>query len=232
VPAHLLSQLTGTLSPDERTRAERFVFPRDRSRFAAGRGILRDILGRYLDGEPRTVGFRYGPRGKPSLDVPPGSARLHFNLAHSGGLAVCALSTDGEVGVDLEAFRPLDDASAMARLVFTAAEQAELSSCPPGQRAALFLNGWTRKEAFVKAVGDGLSRTLTGIEVGLTAGPPGEARPVGGPALTPAERRHWRVRRLIPASGFVAAVAGGSLCRLSYWRWPPGPAAAGPGGAG
>jgi 4'-phosphopantetheinyl transferase len=221
LPAGALGRLATTLSADERARAERFVFPDDRSRFVAGRGFLRDVLARYVGVPPGEVAFVYGPRGKPALAGPPGSDSPRFNLAHSGGLALCAVSGSGEVGVDLEEIRPLADAQAVARLVFTEGEQDELARSPAGQREALFFNGWTRKEAFVKAGGDGLSRPLTGILVGLAASAPGEVRRVAGAALSPAERRRWRIRTLVPAAGFVAALASGPLRRLTLWHWLP-----------
>ena len=109
-PAPLDAHLPGYLSPDERERAERFVFARDRDRFVAGRAFLRLLLAQYLGCEPRALRFRYGPHGKPALADE--RSDLRFNLAHSGTLAVCALARGSELGVDVERLRPIGDAEA------------------------------------------------------------------------------------------------------------------------
>lgn len=158
------------LSEDERDRADRFHFERDRRRFVAARSILRRSLARYLDAEPAELVFAYGEHGKPSL---PGSD-LSFNVSHSGRLALFAFASGFEIGVDVELLahaRPDNDEQVAARF-FSAREVEALRAYPESERDRGFLRCWTRKEAFVKAHGDGLSLSLQAFDVELAAGAP------------------------------------------------------------
>ncbi len=193
--------VASSLSADERERAGRFRFERDRRRFVVARGVLRRLLGRYLDREPARVRFGYGPRGKPFVAAGGG---LRFNLSHSAGLALLAFGWRREVGVDVERVRPVPEAEDIARRYFSRWEEAELRRLPAGERQAAFFRCWTRKEAFVKATGDGLSRPLDGFDVTLAPGEPARLlRLAGEPA---AGHRFW-IEDVSPGRGFAAALA-------------------------
>jgi len=146
----------GLLTRDEQERAARFRFPHLRSSFVLARGALRILAGGYLNTDPAGIRFQYGPKGKPCLA---GAARLRFNVSHSGALALFAFTLDVEIGVDVEEIRPMPDLQQIAAGYFSAAEAAELVALPAERREAAFFRCWTRKEAYVKALGEGLSST-------------------------------------------------------------------------
>jgi 4'-phosphopantetheinyl transferase len=189
------------LSADERARAARFHFDRDRRRFVNGRALLRSILGRYLDVAPGDVAFSYDPRGKPRL----AGGGPTFNLSHSHGAVVFAFTSEGEIGVDIERHPAPDDGDAVARHFFAPAEVAALDSLPAAERSAAFLRCWTRKEAYIKARGDGLSLPLDSFQVSL--------EPDAPPALLstahdPGEAGRWSLVDLSRQSpGYVVALA-------------------------
>lgn len=186
------------LTPDEIERANRFKFPELRQHFIVGRGLLRQLLGRYLAGDPAALRFEYGPYGKPALA---GAPALHFNLAHSGGLALLAIARQ-ELGVDVEAIRPLPDWEAIARHYFSAAEIEQLAAVPGPQRDRAFFTCWTRKEAFLKATGDGLSRPLDSFSVTLRPDEPARFLHITGEKADT-----WQLVALEPANGYIGALA-------------------------
>lgn len=153
------------LSPDEQQRARTFVFDLDRQRHVAAHASLRDILAKRLGQAPSSLRFAAGPHGKPRLAAE--RTCPHFNLSHSDGGALVAISAGPEVGVDLERERDLDDAALLAARVFTPAEQTEWARTPEPLRSRAFLTGWTRKEACLKAIGSGLSVEPATFEAGL-----------------------------------------------------------------
>ena len=161
VPSETAARLYGTLSPDERDRGARFRFARDRQRFIAGRGALRALLGRYLGTRPGEIRFVYNVFGKPDLSSEFGG-RLRFNVSHSADLALIAITTDAAIGVDLEYIRPDPDYAEIARSVFTVAEVDELNRLPSHLYDEAFLRCWTKKEAYVKARGEGLASGIDG----------------------------------------------------------------------
>ncbi len=217
-PADIVDRLAATLSNDERQRAERFHFERDRRRFTAGRGILRVILGRYLNLEPDRLRFSYGAQGKPYLAQPAGNPPLSFNLTHSHELALYAFTLGREVGIDVEYIKPLPDLEQIAGRFFSAQEQAQLLALPPAQKAAGFFNCWTRKEAYIKALGQGLSIPLDAFDVSLIPGQPAALLKV---KTDPRESRRWTLKALTPAPGYIAAVAAqGQHWQLRCWQWP------------
>ncbi len=216
-PAPLRVNLEGYLSTDERQRAARFVFPRDRDRFVAGRAFLRLLLAQYLATDPASLRFRYGPHGKPALEDEQGG--VSFNLAHAGSLAVCALTRGSDVGVDVERLRPIPDAGAVARSFFSPRETAELASVPEPARHRAFFDAWTRKEAFLKALGDGLARPLDSFDVTLK---PGDAPRLLRTLGDPQEASRFSLHSLEPEEGYVAAIAiRGDLGEVRHvrWRW-------------
>ena len=170
LPAARLQQLVQSLSADEQVRAERFYFEQHRQRFIAGRGILRILLGRYLSVEPQQLRFDYTSSGKPAL-AKTGDSRLQFNLSHSQGLALYAVTRDRQIGIDLEQLRPTADVEQIAQRFFSAQEYAAIQSLPPDQKLEAFFRYWTCKEAYLKATGDGLSQ-LERIEVEIIPGEP------------------------------------------------------------
>ena len=205
--------LSGVLDPEEAARAQRFHFEHDQRHFVAARGILRVLLARYLAAPPAGICFGYGPRGKPFI-VSPATA-VRFNLSHSHGRAMFVFAHDREVGVDLEAGARLkDDWPGIARRVFSAREQAELAALPVEHRRRAFLNGWTRKEAYLKATGLGIVDGLQTIEVTL-----GHARPcalLAGPAGV-----GWSLHDLRTNESFAAAlvVEGDAPVRLERFEY-------------
>jgi len=204
------------LSPDESARADGFCFARDRHRYAAARGLLREMLALYLDLEPEAVRFAYGPRGKPALASATPDA-LRFNVSHSGGLAILAFALGREVGVDIEVERPLADAETIAARFFSRREASELMRLPEPERQAAFFRCWTRKEAFIKATGDGLSRPLDAFDVEFRAGEPARLLRVEGD-LEAAQR--FYLLGLEPAPGFAAALAVERRPRrVERWTW-------------
>jgi 4'-phosphopantetheinyl transferase len=214
-PAWRIQQLAQTLSADEQERAERHRFEHLRRRFIVGRGVLRTVLSSYLRVLPSQIQFGYGPQGKPRLAEPLTS--LHFNLAHSHELALYAVTPDRAVGVDIEQVRPLDNAAQLAERFFSPQEAAALRAVPAEQRLEAFFTCWTRKEAYIKARGGGLSIPLNQFDVSLTLGEP--ARLVAS-RIDRRDPDRWSLYALVPAPGYVATLAvEGYGWRLACWQW-------------
>jgi 4'-phosphopantetheinyl transferase len=203
------------MSAEERARARRFAFDRDRRRFSAARVLLRTLLARYVGADPADLRFAIGPHGKPSLAGSPSAP--DFNVSHSRDAAVIAISRAGEVGVDIEAIRPMDDGEGIAGRFFAPAEAGRLRAVPPELRDQAFFACWTRKEAFVKAIGEGLSHPLDSFEVTLAPGEPARLLHVGGHPPDPA---HWMLAALPAVAGYAGAlVVRGRPERVDYRRW-------------
>lgn len=214
LPDPLAEALGRLLSADERERAERFHFARDRRRFSAGRGLLRDILSRYLNAAPQELRFHYNAHGKPSLY----GSDLRFNLSHSGGLALFAVTVGGEVGVDVERIRPEVMQEGLARRYFSPREVTALEALPPEQQPPGFFNCWTRKEAYIKARGEGLSLPLDSFDVSLEPGKPARLLYVKD---APGEAERWSLWDLEVGAGFAAALALNSTGKtLRRWQYP------------
>ena len=154
----------GVLSNDERDRADRFVFARDRRRFLAAHVALRQVLELRLGRAAHTYRFVAGPFGKPGLA---GSSGCAFNLSHSDDVALIAMAQDGEIGVDVESPRVVDDLADLAERNFARSECEHLSTLLPAERGVAFLHCWTRKEACLKAIGSGLSIAPETFEAGV-----------------------------------------------------------------
>lgn len=213
--AEELARLEQTLAAEERARAGRFVFERDRNRFVAARGLLRQILAAYVGTPPEALRFRYSTKGKPALEGE--EAGLDFNLAHSGGLALYAVTWRRPVGVDVERVREDIDVEGIAGRFFSPTEAAALRATPQAERVQAFFRCWTRKEALLKAWGEGLPFGLDRFTVSLA---PGEARILEAP-FAPAEPACWQLYPLEPAPEFVGALAvrgGAGRVRCLQWR--------------
>ncbi|HZG52707.1 MAG TPA: 4'-phosphopantetheinyl transferase superfamily protein, partial [Pyrinomonadaceae bacterium] len=165
-----LRRLYSTLAPDESAKAARYHFPRDRDHYIAARGLLRQLLGRYLAQPPHALRFAYGAYGKPSLDGATAAADLRFNLSHSHELALYAFARGREVGIDIEHIRADFADDDIAARFFSAREVSMLRALPARARTSAFFNCWTRKEAYIKARGEGLSHPLDQFDVSLTPG--------------------------------------------------------------
>jgi 4'-phosphopantetheinyl transferase len=199
-PETILTQYWDDLSEEEQNRAGRFRFDDLKRRYILSRGALRALLG-YYTGRPRKdVALSYGPKGKPFL---PDHAKLQFNTSHSADLALYAFTYGSELGVDIEQIRPLAGLESVASRFFSTREISDLLSLPPESRMPAFFRCWTRKEAYIKAIGDGLSMNLDAFQVTLL--------PQDPPRLASAKNTQddwaWILHHLDPAPGYVGALA-------------------------
>jgi len=214
-----VTRLERTLSPDERDRATRYRFARDRVRYIVARGTLRAILGRYLDLDPAGLRFVYGPQGKPALAPEHGAGEdtFSFNLSHAGDGALYAVTRGRRVGVDVEQVVPDVAGSTVPEHTFSPHEVAVLRALPLDEQTAAFFRCWTRKEVYVKALGAGFSLDLTSFDVSLAPGDP--------PALLatrpdPTEVARWSLHDVEAGPGYVAALAvEGHDVRLTTRQW-------------
>ncbi|MCP4577368.1 MAG: 4'-phosphopantetheinyl transferase superfamily protein [Deltaproteobacteria bacterium] len=197
-----ISEFWNTLSEDEQKRAERFHFDRHRERFIVQRGRLREILSDYWDVLPKGIKFRKGTGGKPSISSD--SPMIRFNLSHSKEYAIFAIAYGREVGVDVEVLRPKPKAAALVERFFSPNEKAAFRKLKPHEEDAAFFAGWTRKEAYVKAVGKGLRFPLDRFDVSLS---PGDQHALLSVAGAPEEVRRWSLRDIDLGQGFRAALA-------------------------
>jgi 4'-phosphopantetheinyl transferase len=188
------------LSADERARGERFAFERDRRRFQIGRRALRSILANYLGCDPATVTFAYGESGKPRLDGAHAAAGLQFNASGSADLAVCAVTCGASLGVDIEQVRDSFD-PVLVQYALSDVERAEFDRVPPDLQTAAFYRTWTRKEAYLKATGCGLSQPLASFAVSV-GNPPRLVRDDGAPAAL----ANWSFADFDPAPGWVGTL--------------------------
>lgn len=194
-------QLCATLSSDEEDRAESFQFEHLKKRFCVSRGLLRFFLGTYLATAPRDIAFSYGKYGKPAVA---GVEGFHFNIAHSDDVTVYAFAFGCDLGVDLERIRDMEDTNAIARHFFSSEEVADLESIQMPKRLDAFYACWTRKEAYIKATGEGLSSALDSFRVTL--------RPHDIPSFvhikaSPSEARLWSLYSLRPNEAYIGALA-------------------------
>src|SRR5262245_60905040 len=167
-PERVLAEFRETLEAHELERAGRFHFEKHRNHFIVGRGGLRNVLARYLDEKPEEVRFSYGLYGKPALV----GEQLRFNVSHSHGVALFAVAADRDVGVDVEHIRADFATEDIARRFFSRLEVFAFNGLPKEEQVAAFFRCWTRKEAYIKAIGRGLSEPLDAFDVTLV---PGEA---------------------------------------------------------
>lgn len=204
------------LSVEERKRASRFHFERHRRRYIVSQGIVRRILGSYLGVEPAELIYEIGDHGKPALAGGLKETGLHFNLTHSHEIALFAMVRDVEIGVDVEFFRHMDDFDGIAARFFSSAEKTAYFSLPENLRPQGFYNCWTRKEAFIKAIGDGLSYPLEKFDVSLVPGEPSQLFRIED---EPQEASHWTLKAFYPLEGYTAAAALKAKDIRFQWFW-------------
>ena len=228
-PPGLLSHFFSLLSRDERERAERFRFDAHRRRYVVRRGFLRWLLGRYLGRPGDSLLFGYGAAGKPFLvreQQPSADPQeyLTFNLSDSEDVALYAFGHGVELGVDVEHLREMPDALSIADYSFSKKEQAALAALPPEQTSLGFFHGWTRKEAYLKAVGTGLAAPLDSFDVTLAPGEAPRMLTLEGDAGRAAR---WYFEHFRPAENYIGALAiegeppTGGGWRVGTWAFTP-----------
>jgi 4'-phosphopantetheinyl transferase len=205
------------LSADERARADRFYFERDREHFIVARGMLRAILGHYVNRAPESLSFCYASHGKPALAGESDGDAIRFNLSHSHGVALYAVSRNREVGIDIEHIRSELAVLEVAERFFAQREVAVLRTLPPEVQRQAFFRCWTRKESYIKARGEGLSLPLDQFEFSSDSEGP---QPILRIQRDPSEASRWSFQDLTPAAGYAAALAvEGRGWQLICWEW-------------
>lgn len=206
------------LSPTEIVRADRFAFEHLTRSYELSQGALRLLLANLLKCNPSDVSFRFGRRAKPMLQ---GGSRIRFNMAHSGGLALYAFTVDCEIGVDVEELREIPEIAQVASHYFSKAEASELLSIGDKISARdAFFRCWTRKEAYIKAVGDGLYLPLDQFQVTLSQDAPVKFVHIGSNVRAAAG---WTLQHLDPAPDYVGALAYPAAPRDIVFHGPLSP---------
>ena len=218
-PADLLEIFQRTLTPDERNRANRFRASNDRKHFVVAHFFLRTILASYLQMKPEELRFQTGPQGKPALLNVTGDKRTYFNLSHSNDLALFAINSRSEVGIDVEYVRKDVDTEQIAARFFSPKEIRCLNALSFELRREGFFRCWTRKEAYIKATGKGLSLPLN--QFAVSVGPTEPLATLEIRAVTE-ERLNYSLFDVSPGADYVGAVAvEGFDWQLSHWKWTP-----------
>jgi 4'-phosphopantetheinyl transferase len=204
------------LSAEENSRAEAFHFDKDKRQFIVSRGLLRTIIGLYLSADPKHILFSYNPHGKPFIEQDQSKTNFKFNLSHSGGLCLFAFTSGREIGIDLERIRPIKDAVRIAKRFFTEKEFDCINGLPTGLQEEIFFKFWTHKEAYLKAVGEGLSLPLNLVEFTLSSGKSGMVLK----NISLEGSHEWAIKEINPARGYVAAIAyKGPEVNLKFFKW-------------
>lgn len=212
-----VGRLASLLAEDERQRAERFLFERDWQQFVVARGLLRILLGSYLEYAPNRLEFSYGSHGKPSLSGAFGGGMLRFNLSHTQGRILYSVAGWREIGVDIEYVRDLPDVEQIAAGVFSMHEREALHAMPAHKKNEAFFACWARKEAFMKAIGKGLAMAPDRFEVTLAPDKPARLVDV---MSDPWATSRWSLLDLPAIPGYVAALAvEGHSWNLACWHW-------------
>jgi len=217
LPDGVLQSLERTLGTSELTVADSYRREPLRPRFVARRGILRCLLGQYLGVEPAHVAFTTGRHGKPLLAPSSASRDIHFNVADSEDLAVFAFCAEGDVGIDIERVRPVPDVDRLAQRFFTCTEAAAVCATPGPRKITAFLTCWTRKEAYLKALGIGLEVALDSFEVSVGPERPARLLTVDGSWWA---ARSWTMLDVPPVDGAVGALAVRlAQPHVAFWEW-------------
>ena len=206
------------LAPDEVARAARFRFERNRNEYILTRGFLRHILGCYTGFAPHLLQFGYNSYGKPTLAAHWRGDRLEFSVSHSRGVAVYAVTRDRQVGVDLEYMHQDVEFDQIAEHYFSPREISLFRRLPSDKRREAFFSCWTRKEAYIKARGEGMFLDLRSFDVAFA---PDQAAPVFSGTDDPSETQRWSLADLPAPVGYTAAVAvKGVAGGIRRWEWP------------
>jgi 4'-phosphopantetheinyl transferase len=217
VSEDLIAEYSQCLSEDEQKRAARFRFEADRRKFVVARGVLRHLLSERLGCRAIALTFDYGKYGKPKTTVLSAKGRdFHFNLSHSGEIALCALGGDRTVGIDIEKVRPIQRLESMMERCLVETEKAKVTSQPIDQQTHDFLQYWTCKEAYLKAIGVGLSQSMTTVEVD-----PSLSRLIKVPRDRKEDgQEDWQLHTLDLPETYVGAlvVAGKSAVEIAHWQ--------------
>jgi 4'-phosphopantetheinyl transferase len=219
LPREQADRYRGILSPDENQRADRFHFDRDRIRFIAARAAMRSILAGYLNVTPGKITFSYAANGKPELAGECNESGLKFNLSHSRDRALLGVVSNACIGVDIEYINQEFTTDEIAQRFFAPGEVARLRAMHATERAAAFFSCWTRKEAYIKAVGQGLSLPLDSFEVAFG---PGVKPSLLSVEASPDEAGRWSMYSIPAAEGYAAAIIlEGKDHKLEYreWNW-------------
>lgn len=212
------SRYAHVLSIDEISKANKFFFEGDRTKYMITRLTVREILGSYLEVEPEELVFAYNQYGKPYLAKQGHEESLNFNISHAGNLSLLAITKDRRIGVDLEPLRDEASMETIAKRFFAPAEVTQLLSFPDDLRQKAFFTCWTRKEAFVKAQGKGLSIPLDQFEVAFG---PNEIPRLIKTSIDGGETDRWSIFHLDPGPGYVGAlVVEGSGLNVIGLDWP------------
>lgn len=202
------------LQPDEVARANRFYFEKDRKHFVVARAFLRLLLGWYLNTDPKRLQFAYGAWGKPSLNGQFRESRLRFNMSHSHGVALYGITERREIGVDVEQVRADFASDDIARHFFSPLEVGVLCALPEDDRVAAFFRCWTRKEAYIKATGRGMSQALDGFDVTL-----GSGNDVALLRTEDGSHERWRLLDVAVGAGYAGALAVEKpVGNIRYWN--------------
>jgi 4'-phosphopantetheinyl transferase len=216
LPEISLEQLVNNLSADEQTRAARFIHAQDRSHFIAARAILRDILSRYCKIVPNEIKFNYSAKGKPLLTLEANQPKLFFNLSHSHDLALYAVTNLDRIGVDIEYTRRNIDALEIAERFFSKNEIESLHSLSASEQLIGFYKIWTRKEAYVKAIGEGISHSLDQFSVSISSGKSAVMFDASEPRLN----HNWFIYDIPIMGDYEAAIAMLSNdILMQKWCW-------------
>ena len=204
LPRERLRQLERTLIPGEHERITQLRYEMDQRRATASRGLVRSILAGYAARPAAELSFTYGPEGKPEMSAAPCGEPLHFNSTHSGDVLLVAVGRVPSLGIDVERIRPVARFERVARRAFSEEERRRIDALRPEERNEAFITCWTRKEACVKAIGEGVWSAFGRFEVSVESGEPAELLTVDG---HPAAAGEWSLYHLEPAGGYVGALA-------------------------
>ena len=219
LPPAKIANLSNLLSTDEVNRANKFRFVKHKQRFIAARGILRELLGNYLDIDPKSLVFQYSDRGKPLLTNSSEADILQFNISHSHNYGLYGFAIDDLIGVDIEHLREMPDAVKIAKRFFAPVEYEFIASLDSEQQQQVFFRLWTAKEAYLKAVGTGLTGSLAGVTIALDRFYNIDLMTVEGNNLL---ADSWSIYSCIPTTDYVAAIAVErqiSEGQIDFWHW-------------
>ena len=214
---YLIQKLATTLSSEEHKRAYRYRFEKDKIHFILSHGILRTLIGHYISKPADQLEFVREDHGKPRLRNEFGKQSIHFNFSRSGTIALYAFTRDQEIGVDVEKIRNVSDMELIVQHYFSKREKSEFFTLPECEKKTAFFNCWTRKEAYIKAIGTGLSHPLDEFDVSLNPREPPKLLGIKGDSEVVSQ---WEIFGFTPSSGYVAAIAiKNRRYKLKFWKW-------------